>query len=172
MPVRIRTDIGVEQRGSSPRGVRILAGFVLIAIVAALLWTQRGFAEFALLGNFWEETAGTVVKAADSSVPTIEFTTPDGATHSFSENYWILCGRRSLCFRRNFTVGEQVPVLYDPKSPRTALVHDWALTATIISLFIEAGVGILLVLMMIVLIRKKPISASIEFSSAEPPQES
>jgi hypothetical protein len=167
MPIRFSARVGVEpQTPQRRRGVAVLAGAILIAAAAFLLWMNRGFADYALTGWFWNQTQGVVVEARNNSDPTIEFSTPDGSTYEFKEDYIILCGGRgTFCWIRDFSLGEQVPVVYNPHSPKTAFVHDWALKSTVITVFLEAALELLLVLMMIVLLRRKPMRAEVSFES-------
>jgi hypothetical protein len=107
--------------------------------------------------------------SSNSSAPTIEFSTPEGASHQFSEDYILLCtGRRSFCYARNFTLGQQVPVVYDPARPERAFVHDWALTATVITVFLEAGIGLLFLLALAALLSKGAIRASVRLGPGSP----
>jgi hypothetical protein len=155
----------------------------LVAILCILSWRifwitmlnrtsagaiNRGFADYALTGWFWNQTGGTVMDAASTSTPTIEFTTPDGATHEFREDYIILCqGKRSFCFIRDFDPGQQVPVVYNPGSPKMAYVHDWALSSTVITVFLETAAELFFVLMMVVMVRRRPIRAAVRFGGDE-----
>lgn len=170
MPVRITNRIQVRSlaaRSTRSRPKAIFFCAILLAGVALLLWINRGFALYGLTGLFWSQAEGTVIKAEpNNSKPTIQFSTPDGSVYSFSEDYILLCGgSRTFCTIRDFTLGQQVPVVYDPTQPNLAFVHDWALTATVIDVFIEAGFGFLLVLMLAVLLIKKPLRVSMSFDS-------
>jgi hypothetical protein len=175
MPIRISgsTRIGIEERREQrPRGVALLAGTILLAGTVWLLWMNRGFAEYALTGIFWEKAQGTVVDVTHSYRPTsrpiVEFSTPDGARHAFTEDYLQLCGhRRTFCFVRSFDPSEQVPVVYNPREPAQAYIHDWALFATVLSVFLEAGAAVLLALVMVVLVRRRPIEATVRFGGVE-----
>jgi hypothetical protein len=149
-----------------PRGVALLGGTILLVGVVWLLWVQRGFAEYALTGIFWDEAQGTVVDAThrsrNTSKPIVEFSTPDGAMHAFTEDYVRLCGgRRSFCFIRSFEPGEQVPVVYNPREPAQAYIHDWALFATVLTVFLEACAAALLALMLVALVRRRAIKATV-----------
>lgn len=161
--------LGAEQQAPQRRrGVTIFAGAILIIGGAILLWINRGFADYALTGSFWNQTDGTVMDAARTSTPTIEFTTPDGATHEFREDYIILCqGKRSFCFIRDFDPGQQVPVVYNPGSPEMAYVHDWALISIVIAVFLETAAELFFMLMMVVMVRRRPIRATVRFGGDE-----
>jgi hypothetical protein len=155
-----------------PRGGRWRAFFtyaILFGVTACLLWMNRGFADYAITGLFWSETAGTVVHAEPPSQPVIQFTTPDGASHQFTEDYASLCsGRHSLCMIRYFTPGERETVVYKPSRPDRAFVHDWALHSMAMRVFLEAGFGFLLLLMLVGPFLKKPIRAEIGRGSNAP----
>lgn len=104
-----------------------------------------------------------------TSRPIVEFSTPGGARYAFTEDYVRLCrGRRSFCFVPSFEPGEQVPVVYNPRDPARAYIHDWVLLATVLTVFLEAGAALLLALMMVVLVRRRPIEATIRFGGADP----
>ena len=171
MPIRISgsTRIAIGEREEQKRpGVAILGGMILLAGAVWLLWMNRGFAEYALTGIFWDKAEGTVVNTANgfrsTSRPTVEFATPDGAIQEFKEDYVRLCGgSRSFCFVRSFDPGEQVPVVYNPREPAQAYIHDWALSATVLTVFLEASAALLLALMMVVLVRRRPIGVTIRF---------
>ena len=97
-----------------------------------------------------------------ASAPTIQFSTPDGATHSFREDYSSICGGyHSFCSIREFAPGEVVPVVYNPRAPQTAFVHDWALFVTAAKMFFYTGMGLLLALIMAANLTRKPIRDSI-----------
>lgn len=173
MPIRISggTGVSVGSRTQQRRpGLALLGGVVLLAGVAWLLWMQRGFADYALTGFFWDKVQGTVIDPTHNSRPTskpiVEFSTPHGARYAFTEDYVLPCaGRRSFCFIRTFDPGERVPVVYNPRDPTRAYIHDWALTATVLTVFLEAGAGLLLALMMVVLVRRRPMQATIRFGA-------
>ena len=106
-----------------------------------------------------------------NSDPTIEFQTPDGATRRFSEDYILLCGsRRDLCFIRHFAQGQVVPVTYDRVFPERAYVRDWALIANVITFFIEIGLTLMFVLMLIVILTAPdiPVGSGTEGDSYPP----
>jgi hypothetical protein len=155
----------LPQPPTRSRGTRLLAGAVLLAAALFLLVTNIDFARFAVTGFFWVRANGTVLSAQRTSIPSIQFATPDGAAHLFTENYLRLCGRRSFCYRRDFTPGESVPVVYDPAAPARAFVWDWALFANVLSWFFEAALALILALMCLVLLRARPLAVSIEFGS-------
>jgi Protein of unknown function (DUF3592) len=179
MSIRINgsTRIALAPRTKQrPRRVAFLGGTILLIGLIWLLWMQRGFAEYALTGIFWEKAQGTVInlthastsKSGTTSRPIIEFATPDGRRYAFTEDYVRLCGhRRSFCFIRSFDPGEQVPVVYNPREPMQAYIHDWALSATVLTVFLEGGAALLLVLMMVVLARRRPIEAEVRFGQVE-----
>ncbi len=121
MPFRVGARIAVSQQQPRGRGVAVLACLTLLAGTVFLLWIGRGFADYALTGWFWNRSEGVVLGGDTSSSPLVEFSTPDGATHTFTEDYILLCaGRRSFCLIRDFKIGEAVPVVYDPSHPRIA----------------------------------------------------
>jgi len=170
---RISIETPTEQKRT---GVGFLGGTILLAGVVWLLWMQRGFAEYALTGIFWDKAQGTVVDVTHrssstpgpTSRPVVEFSTPDGTLHAFTEDYVRLCGhRRSLCFTRSFDPGEQVPVVYNPREPAQAYIHDWALFATVLTVFLEAGAALLLTLMMVVLVRRRPMQLTVRFGGVD-----
>lgn len=179
MSIRISgsTRVGIEgniEAGREQRrpGVAFLGGAILLAGVVWLLWMNRGFAEYALTGFFWDKAQGTVVDVTHSYRPTsrpiVEFSTPDGAMHAFTEDYVRLCGhRRSFCFIRSFDPGEQVPVVYNPREPAHAYIRDWALFVTVLTVFLEAGAALILALMMAVLVRRRPRHATAQFGGVD-----
>lgn len=169
MPITFSTRISVETRqGTRPRGGALLAVFVLLAMAVILLWLDRGFAEYTMTGILWDQAQGTVVDATNNSVPTVEFSTPDGATHQFKEDYILLCqGSRRFCFVRSFQLGEQVPVVYNPQRPARAYIHDEALYGSVLGFFVDAILALLLVPMMIIAVRRKPMQATIQFGGDE-----
>lgn len=169
MPITLKTSWRVETRQPArPRGVRILCGTALLAMAAALLWIDRGFADYTVTGLFWNQAQGTVIEARNSSVPTIEFTTPDGVTHDFKEDYILLCGgSRRFCWMRDFTLGQQVPVVYKPQNPSRAYIHDEALYGSVLGFLADLVVSLLLVLLVLAAVRRRPIQASVQFSPNE-----
>jgi hypothetical protein len=153
-------------------GVRLLAGFALLAATLFLLWINVGFARYALTGLFWTQIDGTVLDSSvHSSWPTVQFLTPDGAAHTFSEDYIILCGRRSLCIARNFTAGQVVPVVYDSTNPRFAYIRDWALYSNVLTWFFEAAIGLFFASMIALLLVKKPLNFSVRLGTRTDPGE-
>ena len=152
MPIRFSASRSVGLRQQTPnRGRRALLALVAgLAAVTVLLWMNRGFIDYALTGWFWSRTEGTVIDARTTDKPSIQFSAVDGSIHVFKEDYFLLCGTRySMCFDRNFTPGEIVPVVYGPNSSTRAFIRDWALTANVISVFIEAGIWLLLLVLLI-----------------------
>lgn len=168
MPIRINTRLRVETAQTArPRGKALLAATALLAMALILLWLDRGFGVYAATGLFWNEAPGAVVDASRSSVPVIEFATPDGATHRFREDYIQTCrNSRKFCFVRSFQLGEQVPVVYSPRNPERAYVHDWALYASVLGFFLELVLAFFMVLMAMVAVRRRPMEESVEFSSS------
>jgi hypothetical protein len=105
---------------------------------------------------------GTVVHAVPPSQPVIQFTTPNGASHQFIEDYDSLCsGRRSLCFARDFTPSQRVTVVYNPDRPGLAFVHDWASYATVIKFYAEVGL-VLLALLVVLLALLPPVNKPVQ----------
>lgn len=144
---------------ASPPGKKALfGGAALLIAMLFLLYNRIGFADYALTGIFWADADGAVISLYDTSDPVVEFVTPDGVPHRFSEDYMALCtGRTTICFARDFTVGEHVPVVYDPAVPTRAFIHDWALLSTAFMWFFEAAVMILFALMMAVAVTRRPV---------------
>lgn len=167
MPTRVTTRIAVRSTSPQRRPTAILCLLVLIAAALLMLWFNRGFALYAATGLSWTRTEGTVVSTRTTSIPTVEFTTADGTSESFKEDYILLCGGRStFCFIRNFTPGERVPVVFDPRAPQHAYIHDWALTATVLSWFIVVVILAVLLLMMTALVGR-PFKASVTFERGD-----
>lgn len=165
MPITYKTRLKVESRQvSRPRGKALLAAITLLGMAMTLLWLDRGFAEYTFTGFLWDEAQGTVSDATNSSVPTIAFSTPDGASHEFKEDYIRLCrGSRRFSYVRSFQLGEQVPVVYNPKQPERAYVHDWALYGSILGFLLDAFLTVLLVLMLLAVARRRSVQAEIQF---------
>ena len=171
MPDRFEIGIGIKSRilekSSKRPGRALFAGALLMAGVILLLCTNISFARYAFTGFFWIRTDGTVTNPATTSKPTIQFATRNGAPHLFQEDYILLCGgRSSFCFVRNFSQGQIVPVVYDPAAPQRAFVYDWALFAGVITWFLEAGMGLVLALMLALLVAKKPLNISIRIGKS------
>jgi hypothetical protein len=129
-----------------------------------LLDAHIGFASYAFTGIFRVRGGGTVVTPGTTSVPTVRFATPDGATHTFSEDYILPCsGRGSSCVTRNFTQGETVPVVYDPAVPERAFIHEWALLSNVVAWFLELGAELLFALMAAVAVTRRPLDLQFHF---------
>ena len=158
---RFSSNVRVVNERTDRRGVAVLAGAALLAAAIFLVWLNFDFGRYAFTAFFWDETEGTVVSPRTTSGPTIQFATRDGALHSFTEDYILLCGRLSFCFPRNFDHGEVVPVVYDPATPQRAYVVDWALYSNVITWFVEVGLALLLALMFVVALTNKPLSIRI-----------
>ena len=144
MPVRFSYRIRVQSRETATtpgrRQLALLGCLVLFAACVVLLCVNIGFGRYAITGMFWTRTSGTVIASQTTWKPTIEFMAADGATHRFTEDYFLLCGGlRSFCYVRNFDPGETVPVVYDPAAPRAAFVDDWALRAGVLTWLGEAA---------------------------------
>jgi Protein of unknown function (DUF3592) len=151
MPSRLEFKRRVERRVATGapkgRGLVLLSGAALIAAAVGLLWVNIDFARYAVTEFLWRGAEGTVMSLHRTSSPMIRFAGRDGASHSFTEDYILTCGRRSLCFPRHFDPGENVPVVYDAGAPARAFVDDWALSAGVIQWFAEAAGGLVLALM-------------------------
>jgi hypothetical protein len=169
MPVRIRANFTVRPQARKRKPLALLAGMLLLLCGAYLVWQGRSFGRYAFTGFLWAPSAGVVISPARTSRPVIQFAGPDGAVHQFKEDYWRVCGQRlSFCFVRDFNPGQIVPVIYEPAAPDRAFVHDWALTAGVLSWFLEAGVLLLLALMMCAALIKQPLGLSVRIG--EPPE--
>ena len=152
MPIRFSAGASVRLKSQAQNrsGRALLALLVGLAATTFLLWLNRQFIDYAVTGIFWSRTDGIVTDPKTTDTPHIQFSSADANIHLFKEDYILLCGSRySFCFIRDFSPGEVVPVVYDPKSPMLAFVCDWALTANVISVFIEAGIWLLLVMILI-----------------------
>lgn len=162
MPLRLEFKTRVERRvaigAPKSRGLVLLGGAALIAAAVGLLWANIDFARYAVTGFLWRGAEGTVVSPLRTSSPMIRFAGHDGASHSFTEDYTLACGRRSLCFPRHFDPGENVPVVYDPGAPGRAFVDDWALFAGVIQWFAEAAAGLVLALIFAAALFNKPFA--------------
>jgi hypothetical protein len=167
MPITIRTSgrITATTRTSGRRGKAILFSALLMAGLIFLLGLRLDFARYAFTAFLWERADGTVMNTRTTTIPTIEFAARDGSLRAFSEDYFLLCGRRSLCFRRSFTPGQVVPVVYDPGSPDRAFVRDFALYSTIFEWFVEAFFLLLITLLMVNLILGSSGNLSVQLGS-------
>jgi hypothetical protein len=123
--------------------VRRLCTSLFMALSLWGLWSSFDFARYAVTGFFWEQTTGTVTSPEATFVPTIRFKSIDGLSHSFCEDYTILCGIHDACWPRRLHHGEVVPVVYDPARPQRAFVHDWALFLNILEWLFMAGLTLL-----------------------------
>jgi hypothetical protein len=152
-----------RQRAVS-RKTALLAGIALLAMDIVLLYLGFGFAEYGAGGFlWWSQANGTVISATNSSVPTVEFIASDGTPSQFHEDYIALCmTRRSFCWPRNFSVGQRVPVIYNPHVPDRAYIHDWALAENSLTWIVEACMGLLLLWMLTFGVTGKPRSFSFQ----------
>lgn len=172
MPSRFNFSLRVQQQASQGaprrRSTAVAGCALLIAGLIFLLWLRFDFARYAVTGFLWHQTEGTVINPRITSEPTIQFAGRDGATQTFTEDYYLLCGgRSSICFIRDFSQGQIVPVVYDPSAPQRAFVDDWALSASVITWFTEAGAAIVLAMISTVLLRNKPLQMSFQFGNSE-----
>jgi hypothetical protein len=165
MRMAISTRARVTTRASARSGTAILGIALLIAGLVFLLWLRLGFARYAFTAFLWQRTDGTVISTRRTTDPSIRFAAGDGSLHTFSQDYFLLCGRRSLCYRRNFTPGEVVPVVYDPAEPNRAFVRDFALYSTIFEWFVELFFLLLLAALLLQLIRGGSGNLSIQIGS-------
>jgi len=157
---------GIESRAPRRRNAAMLGGILFVAGAILFLWLNIGFARFALAGFLWERTNGIVQDASRTSIPAIQFATSDGVSHSFKEDYILLCGgRSSMCWIRDFDPGQVVPVVYDPGYPQRAFVHDWALFAGVITWLLVACAGLFFALMTAVAFMKKPLKFSVQLGA-------
>lgn len=173
MPSHFNVEVRVEQRvtkGSAQRrGLALFGGALLVVGVIVMLWANIGFARYAFTGFLWSRADGTVVTTHRTSSPTIQFFTPDGRSHSFTEDYVLLCGgSRTFCFIRNFDQGQIVPLVYDSGAPGQAFIYDWALFASTITWFIEAALALGLMLMLGLVFVNKPILMRIRGGGGPP----
>lgn len=174
MPVTFRTSTRVEARPVAPpdspaprRPLRALGGAALIAGLLFLLYFQRDFGLYAFTGLFWQHADGIVVSTYRTSKPAVEFFSADNAIHTFNEDYIRLCGgRRSFCFIRTFTKGQQVPVVYPPWAADHAYIHDWALFANAASWCLEALIALLFAWAIPSLLGRRSRSISFQYNSA------
>lgn len=66
----------------------------MLALFVLMRYSMFGdIARYALTGMFWEGTHGVVTSPRPTSAPTVQFNTPDGESHIFTEDYILLCGR-------------------------------------------------------------------------------
>ena len=131
MPSGFNAGLSIRSQSITPRNKK-LAGILLLAGGIAWLAFHAKFAQYALTGLSWNQAAGTVTSRDVTSIPTVQFVASDGAVYSFTEDYFLLCGRqRGFCLRRTFEPGQTVPVVYDPDAPKWAYIHDWALLANV-----------------------------------------
>lgn len=173
MPSRLRisTSVTTHRISGSKTGVGALLGCaVLLVGMVFLLYAHIGFASYAFTGVFWASTGGTVTTPDTTSAPTVQFATPDGAVHRFSEDYVLLCGGRgSFCMTRDFSHGETVPVVYDPAVPDRAFIHDWALLSNAVTWFLELGCELLLALMLAVAVTRRPLNLQFRLKRGDGP---
>ena len=172
MPSRFNFSVKIQQQASQAtpkrRSTAVAGCVLLIAGLICLLWLRFDFARYAVTGFLWHQTEGTVINPRITSAPTIQFASREGATHTFTEDYYLLCGRRSsICFIRDFSPGQIVPVVYNPCAPQIAFVDDWALTANVITWFTEAGAVIVLAMIATVLLSNTPPRMSFQLGNSE-----
>jgi hypothetical protein len=107
MAIRItvnRPAFDQEPANRSPL-VRRLCAALLFAMALWCFWFNFDFVRYAVTGLFWNQTTGTVTSPGTTSSPTIRFESIDGLSHSFSEDYMLLCGRRTPCWPRRRPLG-------------------------------------------------------------------
>lgn len=162
------SELGLDSYPSRPRrnGLALFGGVVLVVGTLVMLWMNIGFARYAFTGLFWNETSGTVLSARNPSKPLVAFVAADGNSHTFSEDYIILCGHRSLCMMRDFKPGESVPVVYDPMAEQYAYIHDWALTSNVLTWFLQAAVALFFGALIALAFRRKPLNLSFRIGNA------
>jgi hypothetical protein len=137
MGIRIQFNVKRQVLDQSPTNrspfVQWLCATLLMVLALGYLWFEFGFARYAVTSFFWKQTTGTVISPGTTFRPTIRFESIDGLSHTFSEDYNLLCGnRREPCWPRRLHQGEVVPVVYDPARPDRVFVHDWALFANVL----------------------------------------
>ncbi len=106
-----------------------IAVFGFIAIGVGM--TVAGIATTFYTLNWMKQTVitqGTVLRLvctpakdsddSDSYAPEVQFTTPDGISHSFVSS--VGTGNRS-----SFRPGDQVEIRYDPAKPQSAAINRW-----------------------------------------------
>jgi hypothetical protein len=172
MPARFNFSVNVQQPASQGtprrRSTAIGACALLVAGWIFLLWLHFDFARYAVTGFLWKQAAGPVISPRETSEPTIQFAGRNGATHTFTEDYYSMCGGRgSICFIRDFSQGQYVPVVYEPSTPQRAFVDDWAHSAGVIGWFTEAGALIVLAMISTVLFRNAPLQLSFQPGNRE-----
>lgn len=169
MPVSFQSRLTVRSR-TARRGPALFGAGLLLAGALVLVYIHIGYGWYAVSGFFWKHADGTVVNTLRTSNPTVQFSTGDGALHSFSEDYALLCGRPSdFCVIRHFNPGQSVPVVYDPIAPKRAFIHDWALFATLVTWLVELGIALLLAWIMAAMLSAKARGASVEFAPRRDP---
>jgi hypothetical protein len=169
MRMTIRTRTRVATQTGAPRGRAILFFALLMAVLIFFLCLRLGFARYAFTAYLWQRADGVVMNTRTTSDPTIEFAARDGTLHTFSEDYILLCGHRSLCWWRNFAPREVVPVVYDPGAPHRAFVRDWALYSTIFEWFVEAFLLVLIAWLVFYLVRGRSTTVSFQTGSRSDP---
>jgi len=170
--------VNVSVRSRTTRTIALRRGPLLIIAaiffgvgIPLFLWHNIGFAMYAVSGFSWAHTNGTVTSSRTTDVPTIQFTARDGSPIAFTEDYILMCGSRSFCFRRYFDPGQVVPVVYDPSTPAKAYVYDWALFSNTITWFVMAGLFLLFVLFFLgIRLPKRPINLSLRIGRSPDPQ--
>jgi hypothetical protein len=165
MRIGISTSGRITTRTGGRRSTAILGAAALMAMLVFLMGMRIGFARYAFTAFLWERADGAVISSSRTTNPTIQFVAIDGSLHAFNEDYFLLCGRRSLCFRRTFTPGEVVPLVYDPAEPSRAFVRDFALYSTIFEWFVEALFLLLITFVMSQLISGGSGNLSIQLGS-------
>jgi hypothetical protein len=159
MRMTISSRARVTTLSGGNRGTAVLGGVLLVGGLIFLLWLRFGFARYAFTAFLWKHTNGTVMNSRLTTDPTIQFTSVDGSPHAFSEDYFLLCGHRSLCYRRSFSPGEVVSIVYDPGAPERAYVYDFALFTTIAEWCFEAGLLLLFLFVLMLLLRGRSSSS-------------
>lgn len=168
MRITVNTRTRVTTRTPARRGTAILGIAALMVMLIFLLGLRLDFARYAFTSFLWKRAEGTVISTRRTIDPTIQFAAGDGSLHTFSEDYVLICGRRSLCFRRSFAPGEVVPMVYDPATPERAFVHDFALYSTIFEWFVEAFFLLLMALLLSSLLSSGSGNVSIQIGSDQP----
>lgn len=166
MQIAVNSRTRVTTWTSPHRGKAIFGCAALMAMLLLLMCLRLGFARYAFTWFLWQRADGTVMNSRSTTNPTLQFAAVDGSLHAFNEDYFLLCGRRSLCYRRSFAPGEVVPVVYDPASPGRAFVHDFALYSTIFEWFVEAFFLLLIALLFFNLARGGSGNLSIQIGSS------